>query len=47
MKSKFESRKTRLREAVRDFGAAGDWIRPPARRQKHRATARSAGADRN
>ncbi len=38
MKSKFESRKTRLREAVRDFGAAGDWIRPTARR---------AGADRN
>ncbi len=35
MKSKFESRKTRLREAVRDFGAVGDWIRPPARRQQH------------
>ena len=34
MKSDFESRKTELKAVVREFGAGGDWIRPPARRRQ-------------
>ncbi len=34
MKSRFAAQKTRLREVSREYGAGGEWVRPPLRKMR-------------